>query len=155
MQNHYFGGSNPPVASKHPLRKAFQVYGLTAMLLAGCSGGTPAVPVSHVEWRTVDQPTDRPLAVFVDAPGGPMDLFARDPDVTTFLNDKFDPLLVESFGLQPTGTVAIYTAEGCPLVPPFVPQMPSDWINAANRAILRPEAQGRHAASAAPGACKP
>ena len=131
----------------------FVLPGSLLALPLGCGSSTPRVPESHVEWRTADAPTDRPIAVFVDAPEGPMDLFARDPDVTTFLNDRFDPLLVTGFGNQPSGTAAIYSADGCVLITPFVPTLPSDWINAANRAINMPGGQGRHGETAAVRSC--
>src|SRR5204862_5947019 len=42
----------------------------------------------HVSWAGLDAPATRPLAVFVDDPGGPLDQIAADADVTTFLNDR-------------------------------------------------------------------
>ncbi|MSP54952.1 MAG: hypothetical protein EXR69_05010 [Myxococcales bacterium] len=103
---------------------------------------------SHVEWRRVEQLTDRPLAVFVDQPGGRLDLLARDPDVTTFLNDRFHPLLLPQFGAQPHGTVGVYTADGCELVEAFSPSTPGEFIAQANIAIQMPGASGRTAVSA-------
>lgn len=147
MQNHYFGGSNPPVASNIFL-------GMSALVL-GCSPAPGAPPESHVEWRSPAAPVDQPLAVFVGLPGGAVDLFSRDPDVTTFLNDRFAPLLVPAFGGQPPETTAIYTADGCLLVAPFAPTTPEAWIAEANRAVVMPAASGRRAPSAAARDCGP
>lgn len=123
------------------------------LILAACQ---PAVPLnSYVEWASQDAPVSRPLAVFVDREGSALDQIARDPDVTTFLNDRFAPLLLPAFGDQPTGTAAIYTADGCVLVAPFRPESPEAWISAANRAVLLPGAAGRTAPRATPRDCTP
>lgn len=148
MQNHYFGGSNPPVASNSFLA------GAVAVLMAACASA-PSSAVSYVEWRRVDEPVDRPLAVFVDVDGGPAERAARDLDATTFLNDRFQPLRVAAFGAQPSGTLAFYTADGCPFGPPFTPADGAAIIAAANAVIVQPAASGRHAAGAAPRACTP
>ncbi len=147
MQNHYFGGSNPPVASNILL-------GISALVI-GCSPAPSGLPESHVEWRSPVDPVDRPLAVFVGEPGGPADRIARDSDVTTFLNDRFAPLLVPAFGAQPRETTAIYTADGCVLVAPFLPTTPEAWIAQANRAVVMPTATGRSAPAPAPRDCGP
>lgn len=147
MQNHYFGGSNPPVASNILL-------GISALVL-GCSPAPGALPESHVEWRHPGDPVERPLAVFVGVPGGPADRVARDVEVTTFLNDRFAPLLVPAFGSQPPETAAIYTADGCALIEPFVPASPQAWIVQANRAVVMPAATGRRASTAAVRDCSP
>lgn len=149
MQNHYFGGSNPPVASNSFLLSALLV------LNTACGPEPTASPVSHVEWRQVADPVERPLAVFVDTPGGPVERVARDLDATTFLNDRFQPLLVPSFGAQPAGTVAFYTADGCPFGAPFTPADGPALVAAANRVIVLPAASGRRAPRAAPRACVP
>ncbi len=147
MQNHYFGGSNPPVASNYHL-------GMLVFALAACSAAPPpAPPPSFVEWHQPDDPVARPLAVFVGPPGSTLDLLARDVDVTTFLNDRFHPLLLPAFGSQPSGTAAIYSADGCVLIEPFVPASPEIWIQAANRAVVLPGAKGRSATSAAARGC--
>lgn len=147
MQNHYFGGSNPPVASNI-------FFGIGALVL-GCSPTPSPLPESHVEWRSPEAPVDRPLAVFVGEPGGPADRVARDSDVTTFLNDRFVPLLLPAFGSQPPETAAIYTADGCVLVAPFVPASPGSWIAEANRAVVMPAASGRAAPAARARDCAP
>lgn len=148
MQNHYFGGSNPPVASNSLL------LGAALALTASCA---PAIPddVSYVQWRGADAPVDRPLAVFVDGVGGPAERASRDLDATTFLNDRFHPLRVPAFGAQPVGTLAFYTADGCPFGPAFTPADGASIIAAANAVIVQPAASGRHAARAAPRACSP
>lgn len=133
-------------------------------LCAGCTPpgpsslappGSPVATQSYVEWASQDAPVARPLAVFVDREGGALEQIARDPDVTTFLNDRFAPLLLPRFGDQPTGTAAIYTADGCVLVAPFRPASPEAWIAEANRAVLMPGAAGRSAARATPRECAP
>ncbi len=147
MQNHYFGGSNPPVASNLAL-------GMVLVLAACRSSDAPTTLQSFIEWRSAAAPVERPLAVFVDQVGGPLDLLARDPDMTTFLNDKFTPLLVPGFGDQRGGTAALYSADGCLLAPPFVPESPQAWIGVANQVIGMPEASGRTAPFASARDCR-
>lgn len=81
-------------------------------------------------------------------------MLARDPDVTTFLNDRFHPLLVSQFGAQPRGTVAIYSADGCLMIEAFVPGAPSGFITRANVAIQMPAAAGRTGLSAQVRDCR-
>ena len=149
MQNHYFGGSNPPVASILSLL----VVGSGSP--CGCKPPAQEPASSFVEWRSVQAPVARPIAVFVGPVDGPMDRVARDWDVTTFLNDRFHPLLVTAFGEQPPGSAAFYTADGCLLYGPFTPATGSAWIVAANQVIVLPAASGRSADHAAPRACAP
>jgi len=130
-------------------------FGLLLGLPAGCAPAVPEASASYVEWRAADVAVDRPLAVFVDGIGGPMDSVARDWDVTTFLNDRFHALRVPEFGAQPMGTAAFYSADGCLLYGPFVPSTGSAWIVAANQVIVLPAASGRSADHAAPRACAP
>ncbi|MDP2311204.1 MAG: hypothetical protein Q8P18_34605 [Pseudomonadota bacterium] len=105
-----------------------------------------------VEWRAADAAVRGPVALVIDRPGGPLDRLVADPDVTTFLNDRFHPLFrVESpldtgAGGQPVGTVRFYDGCGCPLTPPLRPETPAAFIAAANEVIVRAEAlacQGR------------
>ncbi len=155
MQNHYFGGSNPPVASNIFLVGPLfgPLFGLLLGLPAGCAPAVPEPSASYVEWRAANAPVDRPLAVFVDRAGGPMDGVARDWDVTTFLNDRFHALLVPEFGVQPLGSAAFYSADGCLLYGPFVPSSGSSCIVAANQVIVIPAASGRTASRATSQAC--
>lgn len=98
----------------------------------------------HVRWAGPADPVDRPLAVLVDEPGGPLDRIAAHPDVTTFLNDRFRPwFLVPSAasGLPPAGTAWFLDQRGCLLGPPTQPASPGAWIEAANAAAVR-QAQG-------------
>ena len=98
----------------------------------------------YVEWRHDEDPVDRPVALFVDSPGGPVDRIAADPDVTTFLNDRFHPVFrAHSDGL-PEGSVSFYTPEGCPLTSAARPTSPAAWIELANSVIVRPEARTGH-----------
>ena len=98
-----------------------------------------------VEWRPEAVPVARPLAVFVDAPGGPADSVAADPAVTTFLNDRFHPVFRLSDPAQATGTVQFLTADGCAFGEPFAPAGPSAFVQAANIVMLRAESSGRRA----------
>jgi hypothetical protein len=87
------------------------------------------------------------VAVFVDAPGGAVDRLAADPDVTTFLNDRFHPIFRLDDPDQAGGTVQFYSADGCALGPPVTPATPGALIAIANGVVVRPEASGRHAVS--------
>lgn len=90
-------------------------------------------------WVGPSAPVDRPLAVFVDEPGGPLDLLATDPDVATFLNDRFHPwFLVPSAvpGLPDPPAAILLDAQGCVRAAPFRPADPAAWIAAANAALL-------------------
>jgi hypothetical protein len=122
---------------------------------AGCQPPANVSPTSYVEWRSIQDPVDRPIAVFVVDGDVGIDRIARDWDVTTFLNDRFHPLRVAAFGAQPAGTAAFYSADGCLLYGPFVPATGSAWIRAANEVILLPAASGRSAPDAVARACTP
>jgi hypothetical protein len=122
------------------------------LLLAAC--GDPPDPPAATEsrssarfvlWRSDADPVDRPVAVFVDAPGGRADRLAANSDVTTFLNDRFHPLFHETDEQQPSGTVQFLTSDGCAFAPAFAPRDSAALIAAANGVVLRPEAVGRHA----------
>lgn len=98
-----------------------------------------------VEWRSDAAPVARPIAIFVDAPGGSADSVAADAAVTTFLNDRFHPLFRLSDPAQAAGTVQFLTADGCAFGAPFTPGGPSAFIEAANIVMLRAESTGRRA----------
>lgn len=95
----------------------------------------------------------RPLAVFVDQPGGPLDAIVADVDVTTFLNDRFEPWFLTpeaAPGLVPSPPAAlILDAAGCVRAEPFRPDGPETWIQVANRALLELSA-GRPATATLP-----
>lgn len=91
----------------------------------------------HVAWEGLQQ-TRAPhqaIALFVDAPGGPLDQLAHDADVATFLNDRFHAVFLtpERAGLQ--SGVRFLSAEGC-LIGAAQPPTPAAWIAAANDALL-------------------
>ena len=50
-------------------------------------------------------PTGRIVALIIDRPGGPLDQLIADPDVSTFLNDRFDAHFVhpEKIGVRARG----------------------------------------------------
>lgn len=98
-----------------------------------------------VEWRADDAPVSRPIAFFADTPGGAVDRLAADPDVTTFLNDRFHPIFHLADASQALGSVQFLTADGCAFGPPLSPASPTELIKAANLVIVRPEARGRSA----------
>ena len=107
----------------------------------------------YVLWSGPQSPVSRPLAVFVDDPGGPLDRIIADVDVTTFLNDRFHPWFLTpevAPGLVPSPPQAlILDAAGCLRVAPFLPESPSAWIAVANRALIE-LAEGRAATGALP-----
>lgn len=125
---------------------------LLCALILGCSDPPSPPPASTspstarwVQWRAAADPVNAPVAVFVDAPGGPVDRLAADADVTTFLNDRFHPLFRVVDPAQAAGTVQFYTADGCAFGPPIAPLSAQALIDAANAVIVRPEAGGRRA----------
>src|SRR5436190_1822950 len=69
----------------------------------------------HVSWAGLDAPATRPLAVFVDDPGGPLDQIAADADVTTFLNDRFTPIFLIPERAPLARGVSFLDSEGCVL----------------------------------------
>lgn len=132
--------------------------GLGACLVSACQDppSPAAIPsptgstAPWVEWRPPDAPVRGPVVLVVDRPGGPMDRIVADPDVTTFLNDRFHPLfrsaptLADPTGTepdaQPVGTVRFYDGCGCPLTPPLTPATPAAFIAMANAVIVRTDA---------------
>lgn len=123
-----------------------------ALLLSGCADPPAPAPVPgpadlprwsqapYVSWTGPGQPVTRPLVVFVDRPGGPLDRVAEDVDVATFLNDRFHPwfLVPEAApGLVAAPPAAlILDARGCVRAAPFLPETPADWIARANEVLL-------------------
>lgn len=93
----------------------------------------------YVAWTGPSAPVRLPLAVFIDAPGGPLDRVAADLDVSTFLNDRFHPwfLTPEAVsGLEHEApTALILDPGGCVRVGPFRPESASAWISAANQTL--------------------
>lgn len=119
-------------------------------MIASCSDPPAPPPVSdpgrsvavHVEWRAPEAAVRAPVAVFVDSVGGPADRLAADPDVTTFLNDRFHPVLLPSYADQPSGTVAFYDGAGCLLAGPALPGDAQALIDLANGVMLDPRSRG-------------
>ena len=102
----------------------------------------------YVAWTGPAAPISRPLAVFVDLPGGPMDQIASDADVATFLNDRFHPwfLVPEAAPDLAAPPAALFLdSHGCLLRGPDRPESPAAWIDEANAVLLalsRGEAHG-------------
>jgi hypothetical protein len=121
---------------------------LAWVFLMGCSGPPeplPAVPATtsvavHVEWLDVGARVEAPIAVVRDAPGGPLDRVVSDPDVTTFLNDRFHPIFVAA-AHGGAGTVTFRDGCGCVLLGPLSPATPGAFIDAANAVMLDPRAR--------------
>ena len=90
----------------------------------------------HVQWAGL-APTERVLAVFVDEPGGPLDRIAHDPDVATFLNDRFSPIFLPP-KIAPDLPSAIWFIDpsGCLRHAPLRPESPAEFIAAANAVML-------------------
>lgn len=106
---------------------------------APAPSGIPRLSTAlHVHWTGPDDPVSRPLAVVLDEPGGPLDRIVSDPDVTTFLNDRFHPWFLapgSAEGLPAAPAVWFVDAKGCILGGPHRPESPEDWITAANDAV--------------------
>ncbi len=94
-----------------------------------------------VEWKSDADLVRKPIALVVDDPGGPLDRVVADPDVTTFLNDRFHPLFRSAYAGHPAGTVLFLTPRGCPMGEPVRPRDPADFIRLANDVIIRPDAR--------------
>ena len=155
-----FTGSNPVVASIFPERAPSmtvarrQFWAGVGSLLAqvSCSDPPPPPPAPgpeglprwstapYVEWSGPRDPVERPLAVFIDQPGGPLDQIAADPDVTSFLNDRFSAWFLTPAAAQglPSAPAALWLdIEGCLLAGPARPSTPEEWIAAANDILRR------------------
>jgi hypothetical protein len=90
-----------------------------------------------VSWSGVTDPGNRPLAVFVDDPGGPLDRIAADADVTTFLNDRFTPIFLIPERAPLARGVSFLDREGCVLLGPIAPPSPAAFIEIANDLQVR------------------
>jgi hypothetical protein len=118
-------------------------------LLLGCSDPPdPAVVTSPtgstagwVEWRAPDTPVRGPVVRVVDVPGGPYDRLVADPDVTTFLNDRFHPIFVRAGPTSPDDPgITFLDGCGCVLLGPIRPERPSEMLSLANWVIAQPDA---------------
>jgi hypothetical protein len=130
---------------------ALLLSGLGAPILAACSDPPPpaarahgpsnGATAPHVAWALPSGPIDRPHAVLLDTPGGPLDRLAADADVTTFLNDRFHAWFVP----VATGPRTLFLAtDGCLLTPPVDATSRDAWIDAANAAALANADGARH-----------
>jgi hypothetical protein len=90
-----------------------------------------------VHWAGLGDADTRPLAVFVDDPGGPLDRIAADPDVTTFLNDRFTPVFLVPERSPLTRGVTFLDRDGCLLLGPAVPTSPAGFVQLANDLQLK------------------
>ena len=86
----------------------------------------------HVHWAGLDEAGTRPLAVFVDDPGGPLDRIAADLDVTTFLNDRFTPIFLVPERSPLARGVSFLDRDGCLLLGPVAPASPGEFVALAN-----------------------
>lgn len=82
------------------------------------------------------------MARVVDVPGGTLDRLVADPDVTTFLNDRFYPIfrepgLYEDEPLALAGTLQFFTPSGCPITAPVRVWSTQELIDVANAVALR------------------
>ncbi len=123
-----------------------------ALLIGACSDPPSPAPIASptgstapwVEWRAADAPVRGPVVVVVDSPGGAVDRLVADPDVTTFLNDRFHPIFRPALRIgsetQPAGTLRFYDGCGRPLTDASTPATPAELIAIANEVIVRVEA---------------
>ena len=91
----------------------------------------------YVRWSNPMNLPTRPLAIFVGDPAGPIDQIVTDSDVTTFLNDRFDPWFIIPERVQGLNseTALFLDIDGCTLGSPTTPVLPSQWIEQANAAL--------------------
>ena len=88
---------------------------------------------------------DRLVAVFYDNPGGPVDRLAADPDVASFLNDRFYPLFLTpeaAPGLAPAPAVLLVDGAGCRLQPDPALGSPDAWIRSVNALVVDEQGAG-------------
>lgn len=131
---------------------------LLLLALGGC-GDPPPPPESprcgpargatapHVCWAGPDA-TGRPIALLVDEPGGPVDRLVADADVTTFLNDRFEPRFARPAELGlPGPQTLLLDPRGCLLPGGRLDAADAAaWIRGANGAL-----SAATAAATAPG----
>jgi len=104
----------------------------------------------YVQWVGPGEAVHKPVALFVSAPGGPLDLLASDADVTTFLNDRFTPMFlvpVSAPDLAPG--MWFIDQNGCLLTGPDQPTSPEEWLALANQVQLQATAN-RHSGALSP-----
>ena len=91
----------------------------------------------HIHWSNPADPPTRPLAIFIGDPGGPIDQIVTNSDVTTFLNDRFDPWFIIPDMVQgiDAETALFLDLDGCSLGSAISPVGPSQWIGYANLAL--------------------
>lgn len=91
----------------------------------------------YVHWQGPDSPpTGLWIALFVAPTGGPLDQIAADPDVSSFLNDRFEAWFVlpsKATG-WPEG-VTFIDRQGCIRAGPATPTTAQAWIGFANGAV--------------------
>jgi hypothetical protein len=133
-------------------------FGLVALACSACTdppdpGPTPGpddLPrwstAPHVVWHGGAAPrSDRLLAVFYDNPGGPVDQLAADPDVASFLNDRFSPLFLvptSAPGLALAPAVLLIDSNGCRLLPDPLLSTPEAWIQSVNGVVQAEQGPG-------------
>ena len=131
-------------------RRLQMFFALIAM--AACSDPPDPPPAAHqsasqarwVAWADERAPVNRVVVLFVDTPGGRLDLLADHSDVATFLNDRFHPVFrIASSGKEPS--IQFFTADGCPITEPLAPSDAAAFIEVANAVVTRPEAWGHTA----------
>lgn len=155
---------NAPVAGVEPRLRLARwrsreyrdpVNALFSWLVVACTDPPQPTPVVHtsastakwVLWADESAPVIRPIALFVDAPGGAFDRLADHPDVATFLNDRFHPVFREPTTPETKRAVSFYSADGCLLAGPAQPGDAAAFITLANQVAQLPEAKGRSAES--------
>ena len=93
----------------------------------------------HVCWGGGSE-SGRPLAVLISRPSSPLDQLLADPDIATFLNDRFESWFAsaEETGL-PSETTLLLTAEGCLLGDGlFRVETPAEWLTRVNQSVQSP-----------------
>ena len=82
----------------------------------------------------------------VDQPGGPLDRLLADPDLTTFVNDRFTPLFLmpSAAPALPGPSVQVLDARGCWRLPPQAPADAAQLIALLN-GVMRAQAAGQPA----------
>ncbi len=127
-------------------RRLHTLLAATAAAAIACSDppepprAAPSSPshARHVQWRDTADAVTSPIARVVDRPGGRLDAIVADPDVTTFLNDRFHPV----FEVGQPASVTFTDACGEPLLPPASPEDAAAFIALANVVVQRPAAPG-------------
>lgn len=126
--------SSPP-----SLRMGVIAAGLLGAGQLGCSDPPPPPPTSdgaasYVLWLSLEAPRRGPIVIVWDRPGGPVERLLAEPELTTFLNRRFSPSLLDPGSAGPS--LEVVDESGCWRLTPWRPASSAEITEALNRAEL-------------------